>query len=360
MEFQRTGHKLKGNHSNALPRYIIAWDTETLPHRIDKAGRRYSHSFRLGVAISARIVGTKPVGRTVRRITRLADFWRLLDKFTAINYTTWLVCHSALFDMVVSGMSEKVESAELVLEWPRSRRPKPTDKPEDKLSDALCVIESPPTIIGLKWSKTGGRVVVVDTLNYFQQPLSELGKACGKPKLPMPAFDESDEKWFTYCERDTEIVFDTFTNLLAWVRENDMGMFRYTAPSQAMAAYRHRFANINIYIHDNDDVKKLERQASFGGRSEVFRLGEIKEQVHHYDCNAMFPYVMLANNFPCCLNRFEMRSERIELLPDIDWARSVAEVELKTWDNLYPVRTDHGVLYPVGSFVTTLCGEELE
>jgi len=354
------GHRLQLNHSNALPRHIIAYDTETIPDTTVGNGTRLTHRFRLGVAISCRVRGNELCDTQVHRLERPAAFWQLVYTLTGPRHTTWIVSHNALFDLVVSGFAHEFDEARLVIDWPRSKR-----KREDNLDDnvhakTLCVIDSPPTIIACKCASTQGRLVALDTLNYFAAPLSVLGDACGLPKLSMPSFSADDETWFRYCERDAEIVFKTFTQLMQWVRDNDMGMFRYTGPSQAMSAYRHRFMINNVHVHTETDVKTLERRSYFGGRTEMFRKGKISHTVHQYDVNALFPSVMRVNKFPCMLHAFERDTRLAESLPSIDYAASVADVVLKTTADIFPRRLDGRITYPVGTFRTVLCGEELQ
>jgi len=358
--YNHFNRRLRRNASTALPRHIVAYDSETLPEQTDETGRRFAHRFRLGVAISARIKGVEPSSVKTHYIQFPQEFWQLLVGITRERQTTWVVGHNILFDLVVSGMAEQFALSNFIVEWPKQRKHKENNADDNDHCYSLCVIDSPPTIIRAKCTSTGGHVLFLDTLNYFQCPLRDLGEACGLRKYRMPDFRESDANWFKYCERDTEIVFDTFCTLLRWVKENDCGMFRYTAASQAMAAYRHRFMKHTIWFHDLPEVKAVERASYFGGRSEVFRLGEIDQTVHQYDCNALFPFVMSRGMFPVVLDRYELRSDYLELLPDIDCKYSVAEVELLTWDNAFPKRDERGVLYPIGRFRTTLAGDELE
>jgi hypothetical protein len=351
---------MRFNHSSAIPRYIIAVDTETLPIPDDFSGKRFSHHLRLGVAICVRIKDGKATCKQVHRFRTKESFWQIVASYAKANYTTWIVAHNALFDMVVAGMPEQFEQGKIVVEWPRSKRNKSGDDDSKATNKPFICIESPPTVIAAKVGATQGRIVIVDTLNWFQCPLSDLGESCGLPKYEMPAFSADSETWFRYCERDTEIVLTTFLNLVKWVKDNEMGMFRYTGPSQAIAAYRHRWLKHEILVHDNFPVKAIERSAYFGGRFECFRLGPIAETVHQLDVNALFPSVMVGNAFPNCLDRYELRSEFVGRLDDFSHNRSVAECELCTSNPVYPVRTDKGVIYPVGTFKTTLCGPELE
>jgi hypothetical protein len=356
---QTSGKRLRKNHSSAIPRYIIALDTETLPRPADANGRKFTHKLRLAVLIVGRLQGDKIVGEKTYYCKTKWQIWQVIKNFTGINYTTWLVCHNAMFDMVISGMPEEFENASLSIDSPRSVRKQSDSDVEQQASGGLCCIESPPFILGARVGSTQGRLVIVDTLNWFQCPLADLGGSCRLEKLSMPEFTAEDSDWFTYCERDTRITFESFVGLLRWVKDNDMGMFRYTGPAQSMAAFRHRFMEHEILLHDNLPIKVIERSAYFGGRFECWKIGEINETVHQFDVNALFPSVMLVNNFPVALDTYELRNAWIypaELGLDDS---CVAEVELSTNIDIFPHRCERGVTFPTGRFRTTLCGPEL-
>lgn len=356
---QFTGRKIKLNHSNALPKYIIAYDTETTREQSDISGRHFSHKFRLGVAIVGRFVKGVEESNKAYRIHSQAEFWALVHATSSPQHTTWIVCHNALFDMVVSGFADQFEQGLLTIDWPRSKRCKDTNDESSVLSGGLCIIEGPPVIIAARSGISNGRLVIVDSLNWFPVPLSELGDAASLPKLDMPSFADSDERWFRYCQRDSEIVFRTFIELMQWVKASDFGMFRYTGPAQAMAAYRHRFMAEQIYCHDNAEIKALERESYFGGRTEVFRMGEIADTVYQLDVNSLFPSVMRGGMFPCLLDRYEQRTDYGPAPDDFQYGSAIAQCHIRTDSGLFPVRLDKRVAYPIGEFCTTLAGEEL-
>lgn len=358
--YQHTGRRLSCNHSTQLPRYLIAFDAETLPIQTDNRGRKFSHRFRLATATIGRIVGTEATAIKRYRFTSKDEWWLWLKSVTACNYTTWLISHNALFDLVVCGFMDKFEKGEIVVDWPHRKRTVIECEYRNKSNPCNSVIESPPTIIAARIAANQARIVMLDTLNWFPVPLKQMGERCGLLKLPMPEFSAPDEDWFIYCQRDSDILFHTFTELIKWVKDNDFGMFRYTAPSQAMSAYRHRFMEIPIFIHDNKQVKSLERGAYFGGRTEVFRKGDIDEIVYQLDINSLFPSVMHGGHFPYILDRYEIREELTSILPTIDWANSVASVRITTSEPIFPMRTRSCVIYPTGTFKTALCGKELQ
>lgn len=356
---QRTGKRIKLNHSNAVPRHIIAFDTETLPTQDPTNPRRTIHKFRLGTSTAVTLRDGRPSERTRQQFTDTDLFWAYVESLTGPNYTTWVVGHNILFDLVISGWADQLVQSRFYIDWPRAKRTREDNSGEDLHSVGICCIESPPTIIACRCPSTNGRVVFVDSLNWFPVPLVEMGEACGMPKLEMPAFEAPDSEWFPYCQRDSDIVLETFVNLISWVKENDCGMFRYTAPAQAMAAYRHRFMAQQIFVHDNIPAKRLERSSYYGGRTEVFKIGQISRLVHQFDVNSLFPAIMRSGAFPFVLDRSDTETSLSTVFPNISFADSVAEVELQTLEPIFPVRRDGVTLYPVGKFTTILCGHEL-
>lgn len=355
---QRTGRRIKLNHSNATPRFIISFDCETLPEP-GPTKRKSSHHFRLATTTEVELRKDRPETRRRNQFTDPEKLWEHIASRTSRQYTTWLIGHNVLFDLVVSGFPGQLLTSKFYIDWPRSKRQRENNEVDDPHTVGLCCIESPPTIIALRCNRTGGRIVIVDSLNWFPVPLSEMGDNLGLEKLPFPSFEAPDSEWFTYCQRDSDIVLETFVGLIRWVKEGDYGMFRYTGSSQAMAAYRHRFMRQQILVHDNPPAKHLERMSYCGGRTEVFRKGSFNCRVYQLDINSLFPSIMQSGVFPFVLDRSDNERVLAANLPDICWADSVAEVELQTMEPIFPLRRDGVTIYPIGKFVTTLCGHEL-
>lgn len=360
IEQQRTGRKLQRNHSNASPRYIIAYDCQTIREQVTVSAFSYAHTFRCAAATVTRIVDNKPCGTKSYRFKQTADFWAFLRSYTKPNYTTWLISHSALDKMVVSELPMEFETGELTIDWPRSKRTREDNVEDNAHARTLCIIDSPPTIIAVKVSATQGRLVIVDSMNWFPVPIDQLALSVGESVIERHPDQDTYEQAMKRSERNAAVLLKAFTELVAWVKVKDFGMFRYTAPAQAMSAFRHRFMRHDIYCHDNMEVKHLERCAYFGGRTEVFKLGEITSKAYQLDVNSLFPSVMRNGLYPYMLDRYELNERFTALLPKIDWSRSVAEVEICTDEPLFPVRCEKAVVYPKGLFETTLCGAELD
>lgn len=359
MQFQHTGHKIKLNHSNALPRYLISLAVEHGTETIDISGKRIAHKFKSVSLTAGRFIGDKFTAVKDVHYDDRQSAWSYIYGYTRPNYTTWLVGHNVLSQLILLGLPDRLQQSELSIDKPRSKR-KREDNDETNVHQAgLAVIESPPTIIACRVASTQGRIVIVDLANWFPGELSTIKAACGFTPAIKGADCDPNYQQSRATQDDSRFVHSAFENLIKWVKDNQMGTFRYTASAQALGAYRHRFMKQAMYVHDNAPIQELERRCYYGGRSEAFKLGVFSEVVYQLDVSGLFPSVMSQNCFPQRLVRSEQRAELIELLPSIDWSASCADVEIQTDKPLYPLRTDTHVIYPVGRFRTSLCGNEL-
>ena len=353
-------HYLKPNHGNAIPRHAIFFDTETLPESRHDDKRGYLHRLRLGHAIGGRYENGRLTRRRELSFTMPELFWSWVFRQCRRKQTLWIVAHNVMFDLTQTKFWDLFEQQHVVLDTPRRRRHADDSNPDFTNSTGLLVLEDPPTIIGLRHVKSGGRIIIVDSLNWFRMPLSKLGDDCGLSKLKMPEFEDTDETWIEYCRRDVEILERAVCGYFAWTLEKQMGVFRWTAASQAMSAFMHGRMTRRICTHDETDVKKLERASYFGGRVEVFRRGKLKERVFQLDVTSLYPHLMRGKFFPAKLAKWSLAPDMMELRPGIPLRFSVATVELDTPTIPFPLRQDGFVAYTLGRFTTTLCGPELE
>lgn len=359
MQYQRTGHRIKLNHSNALPNYLISIHVESERRYVDNSTTRWQHSFKSAAICIGRLRDKKMTGLRTEWFDDPDKLLQAIFAYTRSNYTTWLVGHNVLPQLIYCGLPGCFQRGEISIDKPRSKRTREDNDEENVHASALAVIESPPTIIGCRVGTTQGRIVIVDYANWFPGEFST-GNVSDEPISAdtSPERHDNDRIRSLTCRRAEEIN-TAFTKLIQWVGDNQMGLFRYTASAQAMGAYRHRFMQRQIYVHDNETIQTLERRAYYGGRSECFYVGPLDQDVYQLDVNALFPYVMRNNHFPYMLNRFELREALIALQPSIDYSAAVAEVEITTDKPLYPLRTDTHVIFPTGTFRTVLAGCEL-
>jgi len=358
--YQHTGKAVKLNHSGALPRYVISIAVDEIKAKQPDSDRKTAIRFSRASLVSGRLVSEQMVALKHCNTTDVNDVWQFVYGHTKPRHTVWLIGEGILPQLILCGLPHRFTCGELSIDKPRSPRKQDGTNADQKAKQALAVLENPPTIIGCRVGQTQGRLVIVDLLNWFPQGISAGASAEEFTTTSDDvAFPESNGNRRSAAKRAI-IAHNDFATLIRWVSENDMGLFRYTASAQAMGAYRHRFMEDRIYVHDNQSVQKQERRSYFGGRSEVFRSGVINEPVYQLDANALFPSVMQSGWFPHLLSRYEHREVLLSLLPAIDWSASCADVEICTDRPVFPVRTDLHIIYPIGTFRTTLCGAELE
>ncbi len=351
---------LRPNHSVRLPKRVVFFDTETIPEPIPGRPGVSAHCLHLGFAIYGEIINGQLTNRQDYLFTNYREFWSWVFQFASPRHGLILLAHNLQFDLRVCGFEVLTEDATLQLDIPKQRKGKPKNGKPSKPPHCICCFGSPPAMVALRHRHSNGRILALDTLNYWPMRLSDLGDLIDLPKLEMPAFNAPDNEWKTYCQRDVEIIMYAFTKYIRFIADNKHGMFSNTIAGQSMQSFRHGRMPVKVWQHDNMPVKALERQAYAGGRTEIFRYGVTEGSCHHFDVNSLYPSLMVDNLFPKFLERWEFRDEPLELMPSIDPSQSVAIVEINTPEWIFPVKGKERTYYPVGRFTATLAGPELQ
>lgn len=355
-----TWHNIRPNHSTALPARVVFLDTETIAEPTRNQPLVKNHFLRNGCVISGHYKDGKMRSRNVLHFDDNKQFWRWLDCIASNQYTTWVVAHKMSFDFSIVGGWSRMDSGEMILDMPRAKRPITEEADADpRLQRGLCVIDDPPFILGLR-DKRGGRFIFVDTLNWFRCPLADLGDSVGLPKLEIPPNTATARAWEIYCERDCEIVEKAFTSLIDYVDENDLGMFRYTAPAQSMAAFRHDRMPHKITLHDEMGIKKMERASYFGGDVRMFYSGRYEGPLFQVDVNGLYPFVMRKNHFPVKLIDWNQDGQQSITLPMSSGDYCIAEVDLDCRKVPNRIKDGKQNVHCLGRFRTTLAGPELK
>jgi hypothetical protein len=334
---ERQPHALKLNAKNEQPSEFILFDTETMPVR-QKDGTEH-HKLRLGVACYWR----RRLDRGTETIeyfdfNTAAAFWDYVDSKTKDGRRIVLVAHNVGFDLRVLKWSKNL----------RKRKWKNVNEP----------IIGKPTIIRLRNGHCS--LLILDNMNFFPAALAVLGESIGIEKMKMPSFTAPDAEWKPYCKRDVEVMLKAWKLWLGFLKENDLGNFNVTLAGQAFNAFRHRFMKRPVYIHTNERAISLEREAYYGGRTEAFFIGKVKDQkITVLDVNSMYPSVMAAFEYPYKLNKTVMRPTMKGFLRALRHHPVIAKVMIDTPVPIYPKRIDGRLCFPVGRFETVLPSPEL-
>jgi hypothetical protein len=213
----------------------------------------------------------------------------------------------------------------------------------------------------LKVVKDISSLTILSTTNWFDCSLRELGEMIGLEKYKVDFDNVSDEVLRNYCYRDTEIVMTAMKRYLCFIREHDLGSFRFTKSSQALTAFRKHFMIADIYVHDDERVHALERAAYMGGRTEAYFIGDVRRGPFvTLDVNSMYPYVMRKYSYPSKLVGYlegEPDNKYYELLGS--WLM-IAQVEVQTPESVFAVRYRGKTVFPIGRFECYLCSEGIK
>lgn len=333
----RTEHLLSQIKASTIPEHIIFVDTETTQTATIE-GKVY-HNLRLGVAIYVHYRRDgKANQKETYRFKTAKEFWSIVNARCYKKTVLYLVSHNAVFDFVV--LEHMGNLARLGFE-------------------CQFVYEGGMRFIS-KWRQGKRTIMVLDNANWFAGKLARWGDELNLPKLTMPKNLAGDALWFTYCERDTEILYQLFMWYVRFLQDNDLGKWKFTIASSAMNAYRHRFMFHPIYIPDEAADSDIARESYHGGRTECFRVGEFTNSPYYkLDINSMYPFVMREHLYPTC---FEGRYTDVSISKLDHTLRKncvIAKVKLNTNEPYFCYRINNRNVYPVGEFTTTLTTEEL-
>ena len=165
--------------------------------------------------------------------------------------------------------------------------------------------------------------------------LSTVAKSIGLEKMETESFYNIE-----YCKQDCRIVYEymkEFSDIT--IDEFDLKI-KNTLAGTAQNIYLKRFNDYNV---GGKNVADEILNFYFGGRTECFKIGELRQPVYALDINSSYPTSMFNNVFP--IDEFYITKKPETVL----W---FAECELEVNDCYVPViplRTDK-LLFPAGKF----------
>ncbi len=324
--------------SEKYPRAILVIDTEaTRGGFVDGVETQV---LRLGVSRYVKLSDELEIERNVYdRFVTGEGLLEIIEWHTRKDQSLYIYAHNLKYDLQLTGLLPML----LASGWRVS----------------LMVMQDPPTFIRLKSRRKS--ILLVDTFNYWQTSLARLGEQLSSAKAKMPEGEQSDDDWYKYCEQDVKVLSEYLLEFMRFLQREQLAGFGLTLASQAFRSYRHRFMHQEIVLHSRPEVLKLERDGYSGGRVEAWHIGEKNgSEYYKVDVNSMYPFVMEAEKYPV---EFISRTENIclvHLKKLLERYYCIARVQLKTEEAVYPYKDTHKLLFPTGSFETTLHQRELE
>lgn len=207
-----------------------------------------------------------------------------------------------------------------------------------------------------------------DSLNLLPASVEEIGKKLGYPKGVTPekfkrgdrsaGLEDSD---FEYAMRDCEVVWRALMEI-----KKITGELRATIPSTAMAVFRRSCLTEPVWIRR--ELDEHFHLGFHGGRTEAYRIGDVPQPNFYYDVNSLYPYAMIAGNFPnpakLHQRRYVSPTTLAQMLADqtLEGCATVEVWHPPTYIGYLPYRDVNAsdrLLFPVGKFTGTWCFPEL-
>jgi hypothetical protein len=333
----RPAHILKRGKSLTIPRHFIFFDTETT--QVKKDNGDIKQYFKLGWAVYYR----RSYGRHNQVIEwlyldKIETFWDFVFSRTEPKQRLWIIARNIVFDFTVCKGWQFLKQEGYKLKFFHN-------------NGCSCIV----TV-----NKGNRSIAFLDSMNWFTESLASTGDRIGIQKLKIDFNNCTIDELSNYCKNDTNIEFENFRIFIHFLEDNNISRLCYTKASTAMAAYLFRHYHTPIYIHNNAEAIKLERESYKGGRCECFYIGNL-EGITYYilDVNSLYPYVMKNNLYPVKYRKI-LHSPSINRVEKISPNYSiVASVIINTDEPVYALKQDR-TIFPVGNFETVLTTPEIK
>lgn len=242
------------------------------------------------------------------------------------------------------------------------------------------VMRGKPDIISYKIAAKS--ITWVSGRQYFSADEETLAKDCGFDWTPLTGaaantIGSSRSPW-DRCK----LWHRLFEQLCCWWREVGGGPWGYTAGHLGMQFFRRRLRPKSVCTHTDPATRAMEERAIFAGRASTWFIGDIGSPqqrgaslhppppksaygwipgpITAIDVNSMYPWLLATRWFPTrwvgCEGAVPIKDAR-ELCT---YFGIIADVTMNTEVGEYPCRHDDRIIFPTGTFPTTLTGPELK
>jgi len=312
-------------------------DTESNESALDK--HTALQTFKCGWACLARYVpfqGLKILGWY--EITDPLKFWHVVSNLAANYKRTYVISHNIDFDARILRAFSILPG----IGW----------KPSYAILGESCRF--------FTFKADENSIALLDNLNYWRMPLAEIGVEFGIAKTAINFKTATLTELSDYCKNDVRILVKLWNYWLRFLDEHHLGDFAITVAGQAFRAFRHRFMEHKIGIHNREDATQLERASYKGGRCEVFKVGHFTAGPYYkLDINGLYAYVMREYPVPRALVKVLKDVSPTYLARLVEKYQVVADCIVETNEPVYALHSRGYNIFPTGTFRVTLTTPEV-
>jgi len=195
----------------------------------------------------------------------------------------------------------------------------------------------------------------IDTMNYAQMSVAQMGKLLKIPKLKSPIFgkswkemtEEEKDYMIIYNKRDCEVSYKFMKDIFIPAFESLGASVNLTIGSTAMSLFKNKYLGDRVVHPCAIHILRRLFLGFYGGRTEIFSRGSFVN-ANYYDFNSLYPSVMHDYEFP---DPNSMRVSKTNRQDYIMHCEGVSEVEItipKMHIPPLPYRHDGKLIFPYG------------
>lgn len=251
---------------------------------------------------------------------------------------SWCLSSRALYDWTLLGLWERMELGEVLIAPPRrQRRGHPWERGQGR-ETGLLLAGDPPCVAQLLVGPERRKLMWVCARNY--------GWRAGDPST-----------------EGAEIVrrlVAAVTSASLSLAHHRLGGWCSTVGAMAFRAWRSQHLKGSIYVANDSISARFADAAGSGGRVQAVRGGSRHAGCYAVDARSLYPALCATGRVPVRLCATHLRAGPAQAHVHSDPGACVAVVRVRTREPIYPRRERGRSDYPVGDYVTTLAGPELE
>lgn len=330
-------HWLQTAGATKTPPVVVSFDTETAT---ELRGTADIMTLRCWAA-AVRVRGAQGEGfDTTHHFTgeTAGDLVDVIEAAVALCGEAWVFAHNIGFDLTVTSL-------------PMILTGRGWESTFVNIGEESCVfVLKGPT----------GKLVLTDSWSWLRCSLGTAAKDVGMRKTRLPGEDDGLREWLGRCRHDVEILDRLLAGLLDWWDTTDLGSFAVTSAACGWRSLRARVEPKTVLVGPDPERTAFEREAIYGGRKEVWRVGTIRNKWiedwdlvgAHLNCVAHMPMPTR----PLAPGRLTATLDALS--PPVELG-AVVRVRITTRAPCAPLRLAGETWWPVGRFITAVTTAEL-
>lgn len=333
----RTRHYLEPLKTTRIPGTHVIIDTEAHLHKHQGLQRA---RWACGAAVKLHFDDAENWALGAAQLQRSPEeLWQTVDQRTSVYSRTVVWAHNLAYDLRISDALRQLTG----MGW---------------------------DVDGVSLQNVGGwvsfkcgnrRLLLVDSYSWLPAPLSTIAQDVGRGSHTDWHPGMNAKQLEQHCLTDAKILADAVLHILRFVEQEDLGSLKPTGSGQSHAAWRRRWLTRNkMVVHNDPRALLAERRAMHCGRTEAWRHGTIREPTFEYDMNLAYCRIAATTPLPDMLVGERLNVTRGEYHRLAERFAVLADIHVTTTVPVLPTTNEHGVMWPVGTFDTTVWHPEIQ